>query len=249
MYIVFIDESGQPGGWNYEEKTLTKNSSKFFTLGGFMIDANNILELTSKLKDIKIKYGLNELCEIKWSCSYSKLGLSLEQYKDMKKDIVTMLSQYNNSVIGIVMDKESCYKNKKDIKNHNDLYAFSLNLLMERVCMEISDREGKNSKTPALMFTDSRKSNNNNKLDKELQIAYLRARSLGTHYIKFPNFCESLVFIDSTYSSGIQCADFCAGAIHKKFETNDDECFNILLPSIRKNKYGNIDGYGIKLYK
>lgn len=33
MYIVFIDESGQPGGWDNENNNLTKNSSKFFTLG------------------------------------------------------------------------------------------------------------------------------------------------------------------------------------------------------------------------
>ncbi len=138
------------------------------------------------------------------------------------------------------MDKESCYKNRTDIKTHNDLYAFALNLLMERVCMEISDRDGRNATTPALMFTNSRKNDNNNKLDKELQIAYLRARSLGTHYIKFPNFCESLVFIDSTYSSGIQCADFCAGAIHKKFEVDDNNFFNLLLPGIRCNKQNNI---------
>ncbi len=32
MYIVFIDESGQPGGWNIENNSLNKNSSKFFTL-------------------------------------------------------------------------------------------------------------------------------------------------------------------------------------------------------------------------
>lgn len=249
MYIVFIDESGQPGGWNKHEKSLTTNSSNYFTLSGFMIDADNILEITSKLKDIKIKYGLSESCEIKWSCSYSKLGLNLEQFKNMKKDIINMISQYNNSVIGIVMDKIYCYKNRDDIRNHNDLYAFALNLLMERVCMEISDRNGRNSTIPALMFTDSRKNDNNNKLDKELQIAYLRARSIGTHYIKFPNFCENLVFIDSAYSSGIQCADFCAGAIHKKFESSDDEFFNMLLPAIRKNKNENIYGYGIKLYK
>lgn len=249
MYIVFIDESGQPGGWNEQEKCLTTNSSKYFTLGCFMIDANKMLEITDKLKDIKIKYGLSESCEIKWSCSYSKLGLSFEQYKNMKKDIIDMISQYDNSVIGIIMDKEYCYKNQKAIKNHNDLYAFALNLLMERVCMEISDRDGKNATIPALMFTDSRKNDNNNKLDKELQIAYLRAKSLGTYYIKFSNFCESLVFIDSAYCSGIQCSDFCAGAIHKKFETGDEEFFNILLPAIRKNKSNEIYGYGIKLYK
>lgn len=249
MYIVFIDESGQPGGWNKEEKCLTKNSSKFFTLSGFMINADEILDIETKFRDIKIKYGLKESCEIKWSCSYSKLGLNFEQYRNMKQDIIKMIAQYKNSVIGIIMDKESCYKNRKDIRNHNDLYAFALNLLMERVCMEITDREGKEAMTPALMFTDSRKNDNNNRLDKELQISYFRARSLGTHYIKFPNFCESLVFIDSNYSCGIQCADFCAGAIHKKFEMEEDEFYNFLIPAIRKNKLENIYGYGIKIYK
>lgn len=249
MYIVFIDESGQPGGWNTENKCLTSNSSKFFTLGGFMIEANNILEIESKFKDIKLKYGLKDSDEIKWSSSYSKLGLNFEQYKNMKSDIVRMIANYKSSVIGIVMDKESCYKNRIDINNHNDIYAFALNLLMERVCMEISDRDGRNATTPALMFTDSRKNDNNNKLDKELQIAYLRARSLGTHYIKFPNFCESLVFLDSNYSCGIQCADFCAGVIHKKFEMNDETFFELLQPAIRCNKQNDIYGRGIKLYK
>lgn len=249
MYIVFIDESGQPSGWNEEKKCLTNNSSKYFTLSGFMIEADNILNLELAFKDIKLKYGIKESTEVKWSSSYSKLGLNYEQYINMNTDIINMISQYRNSVIGIVMDKESCYKNHKAINNHNDLYAFALNLLMERFCMEISDRDGRNAVTPAMMFTDSRKNDNNNKLDKELQIAYLRAKNLGTYYIKFPNFCESIVFIDSSYSSGIQCADFCAGAIHKNFEANDNRFFNLLLPAIRKNKENKIFGYGIKLYK
>ena len=181
--------------------------------------------------------------------AFAKLGLNYEEYNLMKQDIIEMISAYNNSVIGIVMDKKNCYENRKDIKTHNDLYAFALNLLMERVCMEISDRDGRNSTTPALMFTDSRKNDNNNKLDKELQTSYLRARNLGTYYINFPNFYESLIFLDSSYYCGIQCADFCAGAIHKKFEIGDETCFNLLLPSIRKNKVGNIYGHGIKLYK
>lgn len=248
MYVVYIDESGQPGGWDNKKNYLTKESSRFFTLSGFMVDGDLVLEIETKLKDIKIKYGINILTELKWSCSYSKLGLTFEKYKNMKSDVIEMLSEYKSSVIGIVMDKESCYKNK-NIKNHNDLYAFALNLLMERVCMEITDRHGRECMTPALMFTDSRKNNNNNKLDKELQIAYLRARSMGTYYIQFPNFCEGLVFLDSEYSAGIQCADFCAGAIHKKFESDDSTFFDLLLPSIRSSKTNIIYGYGIKLYK
>ena len=62
-----------------------------------------------------------------------------------------------------------------------------------------------------MLIADSRK-NDNNKLDKELQIAYLRAKNMGTHFIKFPNFCESIVFVDSDYYSGVQFVDFLCGS-------------------------------------
>ncbi len=98
------------------------------------------------------------------------------------------------------------------------------------------------------MIADSRQSINSNKLDKELQIAYLRAKNMGTHFVKFPNFCESIIFVDSDDFSGVQLADFCAGAIHKKYEREDNEFFNVLLPAI-VSKNDNIYGLGIKFYK
>ncbi len=98
------------------------------------------------------------------------------------------------------------------------------------------------------MIADSRQSIHSNKLDKELQIAYLRAKNMGTYFIKFPNFCESIIFVDSDDFSGVQLADFCAGAIHRKYEREDEEFFNKLLPAI-VTKRNNIYGPGIKLYK
>ena len=76
MYIVFIDESGQPGG--------------------FMIDADNILNIEVGLKDIKIKYGLEPSHEIKWHTTYSNYGLNFEQYEQMRYDIVKLISKNNN---------------------------------------------------------------------------------------------------------------------------------------------------------
>ncbi|MCI8548955.1 MAG: DUF3800 domain-containing protein [Bacilli bacterium] len=248
MYIVFLDESGQPGGFDKENNKLVENASKYFTLAGFMIDADKILEIEKHMRDIKIKYGLDKQHEIKWHTTYSKLGLNFEQYKNMKLEIISVISRYKNSVIGIVMDKESCYKNKDYIKSPNDLYAVALHLLMERSCMETTKKKQKEDLIPTIMIADSRQSINSNKLDKELQISYLRAKNMGTHFVKFPNFCESIIFVDSDDFSGVQMADFCAGAIHKKYEREDNEFFNVLLPAIVSKK-NNIYGPGIKFYK
>lgn len=246
MKIIFLDESGQPGGFNENNKELTKDTSKYFTFGGFMLDADKIIELERGMKDIKIKYGLNQYHEIKWHTTYSKLGLNFKEYKKMKEEIIEFISKYKNSVIGIVADKKSCYKNKEYINTPNDLYSVALHLLMERYCMEIY--KSKENLEPTVMIADSRQSINSNKLDKELKIAYLRAKNMGTHFIEFPNFCENIIFVDSDDFSGIQIADFCAGAIHRKFENEDDEFFNQLKPAIRKHK-GKIYGPGIKIYK
>lgn len=248
MQIIFLDESGQPGGFDKENKKLVNSTSKYFTLAGFMIDADNILDIEKKMKGIKIKYRLNPNHEIKWHSTYSKLGLNLEQYKNMKLEVIKTISEYKSSVIGIVADKEECYKNKTYINDSNDLYAVVLHLLMERYSMEIMNRHNKNIMKPVIMIADSRQSMNSRKLDKELQIAYLRAKNMGTHFVKFPNFCEGIIFVDSDNFTGIQLADFCAGAIHRKYEQNDDTFFNKLIPAIA-NKKDNIYGAGIKLYK
>lgn len=97
-------------------------------------------------------------------------------------------------------DKENCYKNKSEyIKNHNDLYSTALHLLMERCSMQITNKfRKKELLIPAMIIADSRKNDNNNKLDKELQIAYLRAKNMGTHFIKFPNFVKVLCLSTQT---------------------------------------------------
>lgn len=247
VYIVFLDESGQPGGYDKEKNVLGDKTSKYFTLAGFKINADVILKIEKRLTNIKQKYGLSKREEIKWHTTYSKIGLNFEQYKSLKLEIINLISMYKNSVIGIVMDKESCYKNKEYIKTPNDLYAVALHLLMERCCME-SFRRGNKWIKPTMIIADSRQSINSNKLDKELQIAYLRAKNMGTYFLKFPSFCESIIFVDSADFCGIQLADFCAGVIHRKYENNNEDFFDRLIPAIVSKK-NNIYGPGIKLYK
>ena len=159
---------GQPGGFDAEKNELNKNTSKYFTIGAFMIDTNEIINVEKRVKDIKIKYGLDPNHEIKWHTTYSKLGLTYEQNINLKTEILNIIRSYHNSSFGIVINKEKSYKEKNFINNHNDLYSVALHLLMERCCMAITDRKGNNNKIPVMLIADSRKNNSNNKLDKEL---------------------------------------------------------------------------------
>ena len=139
MYIIFLDESGQPGGFDNKTNSLVENTSKYFILAGFMINADEILNIEMALRDVKLKYGLNPYHEVKWNTRYKDIGLEYSQIMEMKKEIMQIVNKYKNSVVGIIMDKEYCYKNKEFVKTHNDLYALALHLLMERCCMQITD--------------------------------------------------------------------------------------------------------------
>lgn len=55
---------GQPGGFDNEKNCLVANTSKYFTIGGFLIDADKIIEVEKRVKDLKVKYGLDPHHEI-----------------------------------------------------------------------------------------------------------------------------------------------------------------------------------------
>ena len=248
MYIAFIDESGQPGGYDKNTKTLTVGSSSFFIVSAFLIDADDILDIERKLTDIKLKYGLSKEFEAKWNMNYSKVGFNYDTYCKYKEEILNLITYYPHSVISIVMDKEKCYQ-KSYINDHKDMYFKAFHLLMERIFLEVRDRGEKKVLKPTLSFVDSRKTNNDNTLDKELQIAYKRAKNIGTYYYKegFPNFSDSLVFMDSQFCAGVQLADFCAGATYKYYAENEDRFIKKLQPAFRTHD-GNIKNAGIKLF-
>jgi len=247
MFIVYLDEAGQAGGFDSSTNKLADNTSKYFTLAGFMIDGDDIIQIENGLKSIKKRYNLSIEHEIKWHTTYSKYGLTYEQYEEMRKEIISFISNYKKSVVGIVVDKESCYKNKEFISTQEDLYAVALHLLMERYCMETTNYKLKSQK-PTMFIADSRKNNKNDRLDLQVKVAYRRAKNMGTHFLKFPTFAENIVFVDSDEFVGVQLADYCAGVIHKKYEKNDDKYFDLLKPAI-VTKANNIYGPGIKLYK
>jgi len=245
MYFVFVDESGQPGGYDPVSKMITKGSSHFFTLSGFLVSSDALINIEKKVKIVKIQHGLPTDKEFKWNAQYKTFGIDKETYISFREKMISIICEYPNSVISTIIDKSKCY-NKEYIKDHHDVYVQALHLIMERVQMELCDRG--HSEQPVMFVFDSRKNDKNKKLDEELQKAYIRAIGLGTYYVNFPNFLSTAIFADSDYSAGVQLADYCAGPIQRNAEHQIDDWFRKLMPAIRKNSSGQMKGYGLKLF-
>jgi hypothetical protein len=69
----------------------------------------------------------------------------------------------------------------------------------------------------------------------------------GTYWTKFPQIIEGILLTSSKYSIGIQSADFCVGAIFRKYEKGDNTYFKIIRDKFTRRWYGIQKG-GLKFW-
>jgi len=56
---------------------------------------------------------------------------------------------------------------------------------------------------------------------------------------------ETIFFSQSKYCDLLQIADFITGAIRELIRNKNDRYYNLIKDKIRKDSYGNINGYGL----
>jgi len=140
---------------------------------------------------------------------------------------------------------ESAY-NTSFVTCSDDLYHHTYKPLSERFQYYLQDL----SKTVGRMETGIIVADHRGaKPDATFRKAHERMlRSESDCTSNYQNLIESLFFLPSDISVGVQLADMVAGAVWRKFEKNDDRFYRLLEPSIRKSSTGQIDGYGIVIF-
>ena len=125
----------------------------------------------------------------------------------------------------------------------DDLYHYTYKPVSERFQYYLQDLSKTVGRTETgIIVADHRGA----KPDAAFRKAHERLlRSEAEFTSNYQHLVESLFFLPSDISVGIQLADMVAGAVWRKFEKNDDRCYKMLEPSIRKSPSGQIDGFGI----
>ncbi len=133
--------------------------------------------------------------------------------------------------------------NLPHIHNPDDLYHYTYKPLSERFQYHLQDvSRSVGRKENGIIIADHRGA----KQDVRFRETHERLiRPAGTYTSNYPNLIESLFFLPSDISIGIQLADMVAGAVWRKFEKGDDRWYKALEPSLRKNAQGDINGFGI----
>lgn len=234
MRIFFFDDSGQKKGYDID---------RYLCVAGFSVAAPDLPLLTHIQQEM---WSLHEdLGKPGDELKFSHVGkgsdsekkpnplvrVGMTDFPQRRQFVMTALSKLMQieslEVIGAVVDKKRAFGAPP--MHH------ALTVLFERAELSLQDKN-----THGLMFCDDE-----NKNEVPLR-ALLDAGS--TNYVKFQSIKETIAFVPSVSSPGVQFADLVAGSIFRAANKGDTGYMEKLTSRIRTDSWGRWQGPGIKMY-
>ena len=232
LHFLFLDESGGPG-------SPKQGTTNYFVIGGVIFYYEDWLELQKKINDLKQTNNIDPWIEIKWRHihlppSYPKnplTHLSLNEREKFAIDFFKIITRIKSlRLVATVTDKRKAYK-KKYIQKPEDIYEHTLVPTIERFQYFLGHKQ-----CYGIVIQDQRETHQ----DTHLRRFFQNLITKGTYWTKFPRIIEGIFLTASEYSIGIQCADFCVGAIFRKHERKDDTYFNIISNKFKGSWYKTV---------
>lgn len=245
MYLCFIDESGSP------PKPGQKGRPPFFVIAGIIIHEAQWHDIASELKALKARPEYKVRGEIKWrffgpeneAPDNSVAHLDQAKRDSFREALYAIVTKRKAvKVICTVANVEAAYKTAY-VKSEEDLYSYTYKGVSERFQYFLQDMERTvGSRQVGIMVADHRgkaqddglRSRHHRMIDENAPV-----------FSNYHNYIETIFLTPSHHSVGIQFADMVAGAIGRKFNSNDGHYFDRIEPSFRRSASGKVDGFGI----
>lgn len=245
MYLMYVDESGDPGIHEY--------GSKHFILSGIIISQdewnNNLQNLKKLRKELKQKYGLNQRTEIHAS-ELIRINKIKEYSKFSKTSRINILRDYT-SQIPIIFNTSKiinvCLK-KSEYTSTKDIQEVAWNRLIQRFDTHLK----KDLKDRGIIITDDTSFIKIRDLLRKMRV-YNPVQShyqAGAYNAPTDNIIEDIFTRDSTHSYFIQTVDVVAHLLYRKEYPKGalkkfgiESLFNkltplLLLEASKNDKYG-----------
>lgn len=242
MHLFFLDESGTPPGPNGYKDT-------YFVMGGIVIPDGVWHKVRDAIHGMKVRHKLKG--ELKWryfakhnnELSNPMAGLPQEQRNEIRTEIYHIICGIKSlKFMACVSCIEAAYQ-LPSVRTSDDLYHFTYKPLSERFQYYLQDLSRIVGRTETGIIVADHRSSAQDARFRSAHERLLRADSdVASQY---PNLVESLFFLPSEISVGVQLADMVAGAVWRKYEKGDDSFYAMLEPSLRKGSNGATEGYGV----
>lgn len=234
MRVFFLDDAGN---------RTAKSSERYFALGGFSVDADEIHLLREVQQELWQQHeGLGALGdEIKFSHVASirdrpnkpnplvREGLSLAERREFILGALASLVKIPSiEAIIAVVDKKHAFGQPP--------YHHGLTVLSERVQKSFEEKGHR-----GMLICD------------EENTAQGAMRDIfhtgGTEYVAFTNLLETISFVPSKWSPGIQMADIIVGSVARALNYEDFRYFDLIRPILRTSPSGKAwKGFGVAVF-
>ncbi len=218
MRFFFVDESGNSA----------MGGTKFLVLAGLVLRDDDWPRIQGQYDSLKTEFGIHPNIEVKWRHVRHPGGHRnpLRTLTDVERThfgmrTLGLLRQTAHArVVSIIIDKVAAYA-RPDIASEEDIYERAVSLAMERYQYFL-----RATHSFGIVVQDQRLPGQ----DIKLRAFYRGLLTTGTRWTRFPNILEGVFLTPSDYSTGIQIADFVAGACYAAHcsEKSDLKYFNVI---------------------
>jgi hypothetical protein len=239
MKVLYLDESGD------HNLSVIDPSYPLFVLGGVIMEERYAVEvLTPKLSAFKNNFfGRDDIILHTADITRNRNGFELLKDDSIRcqfySELNALMREVEYSVMACVIRKDA------HLARYGmaalDPYLMSLDILVERFCMDIGDVED-----GGVIVAERRGPT----LDHELELAWLNLKIQGTRFMKAKQVerrVQSLNLKSKLANiAGLQLADLVATPIGRKILGKSiKEDYEIIESRFRRSPRGHIDGYGL----
>lgn len=231
MFLLFLDESGTPGGSS-------------FVLGGVAIPVSRWHELRLRWNDVRVSSGQRLDTEVKWSRVKGSGQLAC-QLADLLIDCgATAFATHVRPLEARTLEPEL-------FDSDEDTYATALMFLAERFQHFLVGRDAYGA-----IVIDHRNSGQ----DERLRLFFRSLARVGTPFLELDRIVDPIMLSPSHHTLGIQAADLVVGPILTLSMADEPgisqrqvelarQLHQRLLPCFARHpKTGSIEGVGIKRF-
>jgi len=228
MYLFYLDESGEPSNWA---------NQKHFVIAGVAVYEGQVSDLIKNLKVIQERYFPGVSVSIEFHATHIKhskglfRSFPLQKREEILDDVYNLIldTGFPNIVAFATALSLDAAKNAAQVRSDT----------FEEVCSEFNNfliwqhRLGHTAK--GLVIIDKNREDEYRSLLSNFQAV--------TKYGYLGNVVDIPYFAQSHETRMLQLADFCAYAVFRYYEKQDDKYLNMILPRIyRRPQTHQLDG-------
>lgn len=235
MRVLFVDDSGHRRG---------RPQEPYFCFGAFSVDAAHLKQLERRLAVLKKHWGLQPMPadEIKFNQigrdhdtqrrpnPLVRLGYDRPARIEFGYEVLRHLVAVPSTIVfGVGVDRRQLRPGESAIE-----WAFKL--LTERFEFSLNNEDPR----VGLIICDT---------DDVEDEAMRQAIYSGSAWTNLPNIAETVMFVPSHHSPGVQFADFVAGSMGRWWNYRDDKYVERLLPNLSRTRHDDWRGAGLKSFR